>query len=55
MTCDSLAGSFNLASRNPALLERLNAERSESKLIAPLGVSLHSSFLRSSVFGPLRL
>jgi hypothetical protein len=55
MTCNSLTGSFNLSSSDPALFEGFDTERSECKLIAPLSITLHSSFLGSPELGPFRL
>jgi hypothetical protein len=55
MAGNSLTGSFNLSSRYPALFHRFDTKRPESKLMAPLGIPLHSSFLCSPEFGPFRL
>ncbi len=55
MAGDSLTGSLYLLSSKPTIFKGLDTERSEGKLVSPLGIAFHHTFLFPSEFGSLRL
>ena len=48
-------GSLNLTTIDPFGLKALDAETAKSQLVAPLGITLATTLLRSSVFSSFRL